>query len=94
MRLGKFFGVAGLAGVAATGAVLLRHERHRRTYTADDVRDRLHNRATAVTEEAASTVGADPDLVPDWPAVIGPPERHPMELLLSKVMAAGKLVRR
>jgi hypothetical protein len=92
MRLAKLLGVAGLAGVAATGAVLVRHERHRRTYTADDVRDRLHNRATAVTEEAASTIGADPDLVPDWPATVNPPERHPMEALLSKVMAAGKLV--
>jgi hypothetical protein len=57
------------------------------------VRDRLHNRASAVTEEAATTIGADPDLVPDWPAVVGPPERHPMEALLSRVMAVGKLVR-
>jgi hypothetical protein len=58
------------------------------------VRDRLHNRAAAVTEEAATTVGADPDLVPDWPAAVGPPERHPMEALLSRVMSVGKLVRR
>jgi hypothetical protein len=58
------------------------------------VRDRLHNRAAAVTEEAATRVGADPDLVPDWPAAVGPPERHPMEALLSRVMSVGKLVRR
>jgi hypothetical protein len=94
MRLWKLLGVAGCAGVAATGAVLVRHERHRRAYSPDDVRDRLHNRATAVTEEAATTIGADPDLVPDWPVMVGPPERHPMEALLSRVMAVGKLVRR
>ena len=94
MRLGKLFGVAGLAGVAATGAVLVRHERQRRAYSPDDVRDRLHHRASTVTQEAESTIGADPDLVPDWPAVIGPPPRHPMEALLSRVMSVGKLVSR
>ncbi|MCW2535448.1 MAG: hypothetical protein JWQ26_1147 [Modestobacter sp.] len=47
-----------------------------------------------MTEEAATTIGADPDLVPDWPVTVGPPERHPMEALLSKAMAVGKLVRR
>ncbi|WP_091247258.1 hypothetical protein [Klenkia soli] len=52
MRLatvGKLLGVAGLAGVAATGAVLARDERQRRAYTPDDVRARLHARAEAAT---------------------------------------------
>ena len=34
-------GLAGLAGVAATGVVVARSERRRRAYTPDQVRDRL-----------------------------------------------------
>ncbi|MEI4271533.1 hypothetical protein TEK04_07335 [Klenkia sp. LSe6-5] len=45
--VGKLLGLAGLAGVAATGVVLARDERERRSYTADDVRARLHARAEA-----------------------------------------------
>jgi hypothetical protein len=48
VRLWKLLGVAGLAGVAATGAVLARNERQRRSYTADDVRTRLHERHAAL----------------------------------------------
>ena len=51
MRLWKLLGVAGLAGVAATGAVLARKERQRRAYTADDVRARLHERHAALADE-------------------------------------------
>jgi hypothetical protein len=47
MKLWKVFGLAGLAGVAATGAVIARDERKRRTYTPDEIRDRLHERAAA-----------------------------------------------
>jgi len=43
----KAAGVAGLVGVMATGVVLVRDERQRRAYTADDVRARLHARAAA-----------------------------------------------
>lgn len=43
----KAVGVAGLVGVVATGVVLARDERQRRSYTADDVRARLHERAAA-----------------------------------------------
>lgn len=50
MRLWKLMGVAGLAGVAAGGAVLARNERQRRAYTPDDVRTRLHERAAGLTE--------------------------------------------
>ena len=50
MRLWKLLGLAGLAGVAAGGAVLARNERQRRAYTPDDVRARLHERAAAVAE--------------------------------------------
>ena len=48
MRLWKLLGVAGLAGVAATGAVLARNERQRRVYTPEDVRARLHERAASL----------------------------------------------
>ena len=50
MRLWKILGLAGLAGVAAGGAVLARNERQRRSYTPDDVRTRLHERHASLTE--------------------------------------------
>ena len=50
MRWWKILGVAGLAGVAATGAVIARAERRRRAYTPDEIRERLHARAAEVTE--------------------------------------------
>ncbi|BCY13865.1 hypothetical protein [Actinoplanes sp. L3-i22] len=50
MRWWKVAGLAGLAGVAATGVVIARAERKRRAYTPDEIRDRLHNRVA----EAAS----------------------------------------
>ena len=45
----KLLGLAGLAGVAATGAVLARGERQPRAYTPEDVRARLHERHAAAT---------------------------------------------
>jgi hypothetical protein len=50
VRPWKLLGLAGLAGVAATGAVLVRNERQRRAYTPDDVRARLHDRHAALVE--------------------------------------------
>ena len=44
MRWWKMLGLAGLAGVAATGVVIARDQRRRRAYTPDEVRDRLHAR--------------------------------------------------
>jgi hypothetical protein len=44
MRWWKVAGLAGLAGVAATGIVLARSERQRRGYTPDEIRERLHAR--------------------------------------------------
>jgi hypothetical protein len=51
VRLWKWIGVAGIAGVAATGVILARDERARRAYTPDDVRARLHERATQLAAE-------------------------------------------
>jgi hypothetical protein len=43
-RLWKWLGLAGLAGVAATGVVIARDQRQRAQMTPDDVRARLHGR--------------------------------------------------
>lgn len=50
----KWLGLAGVVGVAATGAAMARQERVRRAYTPDEVRDRLHAR-----HAAAEAAGAD-----------------------------------
>jgi hypothetical protein len=44
MKWWKVLGLAGVAGVAATGAVVARNERRRRAYTPDEVRARLRER--------------------------------------------------
>ena len=44
MRWYKVLGLAAFAGVAATGAVIIRDQRRRRAYTPDEVRERLHAR--------------------------------------------------
>ena len=41
-------GLAGLAGVAATGVVVARAERKRRQYTPEEIRERLHQRVAEV----------------------------------------------
>lgn len=41
MRLWKIVGLAGLAGVAATGVAITRAERKRRAYTPEEIRERL-----------------------------------------------------
>ena len=47
MRWWKLLGLAGVAGVAATGVVIARAERKRRAYTPDEIRERLHARVNA-----------------------------------------------
>lgn len=49
MRWQKVLGLAAFAGVAATGAVIIRDQRRRRAYTPDQVRDRLHTRLAQAT---------------------------------------------
>jgi hypothetical protein len=44
MGWAKVLGVAAFAGVAATGAVIIRDQRRRRAYTPTEVRDRLRAR--------------------------------------------------
>jgi hypothetical protein len=61
----KIFGLAGLAGVAATGVVVIRAERRRQAMSPDEVRARLHQRYEAVKPSAsmpASRAVANPVL--------------------------------
>ena len=50
MKLWRVLGVAGLAGVAATGAILAREQRRRAQLTPDEVRTRLHERLAATPD--------------------------------------------
>ncbi|WP_378730135.1 hypothetical protein [Nocardia brasiliensis] len=61
MRWWKAVGLAGAAGVVATGVVVVRAERRRRAYTPDQVREQLHMRfaqatAAQVVDETAVPV--------------------------------------
>jgi hypothetical protein len=51
VKLWKALGLAGLAGVAATGAIIARNQRARTQLTPDEIRERLHRRV----EEAEGT---------------------------------------
>ena len=49
----KVVGLAGLAGVAATGVAVVRAERRRAAYTPDQVRGRLHERYRQIDRRGA-----------------------------------------
>ncbi|GAB2466116.1 hypothetical protein [Streptosporangium sandarakinum] len=59
MRWWKIVGLAGVAGVAATGAVVVRAERRRRSYTPEEIRARLRARLEEIEETSATGPGAD-----------------------------------
>ncbi|HST82513.1 MAG TPA: hypothetical protein VLL08_12325 [Kineosporiaceae bacterium] len=54
----KVLGLAGIAGVAATGVIVARGERRRRAYTPEEVRSRLHERFAEVAAESAADAAA------------------------------------
>ena len=56
MSVWKWLGLAGLAGVAATGVVIARDQRKRAALTPDEVRARLHARLgeSSTADESAS----------------------------------------
>jgi hypothetical protein len=54
MKLWKVLGIAGLAGVAATGVVIAREQRQRAQLTPDEIRDRLHRRLEEAGEEVTT----------------------------------------
>jgi hypothetical protein len=53
----KLIGLAGLAGVAATGVVVARKRRTHETYSPEELRDRLHRRLAEVTTETKGDRG-------------------------------------
>jgi len=55
MRWWKVLGVAGFAGVAATGVLIARSERRRRACTPQEVRARLHERVAQAQASDAHT---------------------------------------
>jgi hypothetical protein len=56
----KVIGLAGLAGIAATGVVLARNRRAQRDYQPDELRERLHRRLAEATAN-----GAEPAVASD-----------------------------
>jgi hypothetical protein len=60
MRWWKVVGLAGVAGVAATGVVVARAERRRQSYTPDEVRDRLQARFAAAEAATPDEPGGGP----------------------------------
>lgn len=58
MKWWKVLGLAAFAGVAATGAVIVRAERKRRAYTPEEVRDRLRTRLREAGDEQHRGEGA------------------------------------
>ena len=64
-RTWKLLGVAGLAGVTATGVVVARRRRAHQEYDPDELRAKLHARLAEVPREGAAPDGA---AAPDGPA--------------------------
>jgi hypothetical protein len=58
MKLWKALGLAGLAGVAATGAIIARDQRQRAQLSPDEVRERLHRRVEAAQQPQSTDSSA------------------------------------
>ena len=71
MRWWKVLGLAGVAGVAATGVVIARAERRRRAYTPDEIRTRLRAR---LEESAGEPSG---ESAKPGPRIVGPAGQAP-----------------
>ena len=56
----KLLGVAGLAGVVGTGAVVARNRRAHRDYEPDELRARLHERLAETPQDAVPAEPAPP----------------------------------
>ena len=55
MKLWKALGLAGLAGVAATGAIIARNQRARAQLTPEEIRDRLQGGRGQPTATSAAS---------------------------------------
>ena len=60
----KLVGLAGIAGVAATGVAVVRAERRRAAYAPEQVRERLHERYKQANPGRAVD-GGDPSRITD-----------------------------
>lgn len=66
----KLLGLAGIAGVAATGAVVARNRRVHNAYDPDELRDRLHER---LAEAAADRDGDASPTAAEFSQDVPPP---------------------
>ncbi|MER6828161.1 hypothetical protein ABT352_19430 [Streptosporangium sp. NPDC000563] len=71
MRWWKILGLAGVAGVAATGVVIARAERRRQAYTPEEIRARLRARL----EESSGELSRDS--AEPVPRSVGPADQAP-----------------
>ncbi|MEU3166508.1 hypothetical protein [Streptosporangium sp. NPDC006930] len=71
MRWWKILGLAGVAGVAATGVVIARAERRRQAYTPEEIRARLRARL----EESPGELSRDSS--EPVPRAVGPADQAP-----------------
>jgi hypothetical protein len=60
----KLLGLAGVAGVAATGVAVARKRREHEDLGPDELRDRLHRRLAEISPEDGESP-ADRNVVPD-----------------------------
>jgi hypothetical protein len=60
----KLVGLAGVAGVAATGVVIARKRRTQRDYEPDELRERLHRRLSEVSADVDDASAPPEDLSP------------------------------
>ncbi|MFI7145809.1 hypothetical protein ACIBO2_12895 [Nonomuraea sp. NPDC050022] len=58
MRWWKVLGLAGVAGVAATGVAIARAERRRRAYTPEEIKQRLRDRVEGAPSSGGGAPGA------------------------------------
>ncbi|MEU4225707.1 hypothetical protein AB0F17_15545 [Nonomuraea sp. NPDC026600] len=58
MRWWKILGLAGVAGVAATGVAIARAERRRRAYTPEEIKERLRDRVEGAPSPGGGAPGA------------------------------------
>ena len=56
-RTWKLLGIAGIAGVTATGVVVARRRRSHQEYDPDELRAKLHARLAEVSREGAAEDG-------------------------------------
>jgi hypothetical protein len=60
----KLVGLAGLAGVAATGVVVARKRRAQREYQPDELRERLHRRLADTSQDHLQPAGPSDQTIP------------------------------